>query len=176
MQFTERNSSDFRTLSQIVYEKIRDGIIEGRLGPGAKLVRRTLAKEMAVSPIPVTEALWRLEQDGLVESVPMYGSRVKALTSEVVANELVMRAAIECQAARICARDAQQRDFDSLMEKAIPLDRILMSHDRNSKKGVSMHLDFHLSIAHLSGFPILVKALERAGFMELKWTGLFGQF
>ena len=170
MQFTERNSSDFRTLSQIVYEKIRDGIIEGRLGPGAKLVRRTLAKEMAVSPIPVTEALWRLEQDGLVESVPMYGSRVKALTSEVVANELVMRAA------RICARDAQQRDFDSLMEKAIPLDRILMSHDRNSKKGVSMHLDFHLSIAHLSGFPILVKALERAGFMELKWTGLFGQF
>jgi len=157
---------DFKTLSSTVYQRLRDEILDGELKPGERLVRRTLAKQMGVSPIPVTEALWRLEQDGLVESVPMYGSRVKALSIEGIENENVLRMAIECQAARLCARNASDRDLETLMEKAISVDK-MMTTSIQTKEGKREHLEFHLTVADLSAYPILRRELERAGFLEL---------
>lgn len=165
----QRNNSsqpDFKTLSSTVYERLRDEILDGDLKPGERLVRRTLAKQMGVSPIPVTEALWRLEQDGLVESEPMYGSRVKALSAEGIENENVLRMAIECQAARLCARNASDRELEELREKAVAVDQ-MMQENKQTREGSRLHLDFHLTLADMSGFPILRRELERAGFMEL---------
>ena len=93
----------FQTLSAKVYHTLRDEILSGALPPHTRLVRRTVSKRLGVSPMPVTEALLRLEQDGLVESEPMYGSRVKAWTLEAVQGDEVLREALECQAARLCA-------------------------------------------------------------------------
>ena len=159
--------SDFKTLSSAIYQTLRDEILDGRLKPRERLVRRTLAKHLNVSPIPVTEALWRLEQDGLVESEPMYGSRVKEINAEMIQNELVLRVAIECQAARLCARNASKREFEILDEKAEQLDELLESKGHESIEGNRFHLMFHLSVAQFSGYPILKRELERAGFMEL---------
>ena len=130
-------------------------------------MRRTLAKRLNVSPVPVTEALWRLEQDGLVESEPMYGSRVKEINAETIQNELVLRLAIECQAARLCARNASKSEFEILEEKAEHLDELLESKGHESIEGNRLHLDFHLSVAEFSGYIILMRELERAGFLEL---------
>ncbi len=167
MRSLENKSFNFKTLSQVVYLKIRDDIIDGKLKPGTRLVRRTLAKKLEVSVIPVTEALWRLEQDGLVESYPMHGARVKALTEETVKNEQVLRVAIECQTARLCSRNATQREFNILMEEAILLDQTIAKRDMYSKEGSKMHFNFHLRIAEFCGFPFMQKELEKAGLVEL---------
>ena len=45
--------------------RIRDAIMLGKLPPGTPLSRRRLAEELAVSTVPVTQALQRLESEGL---------------------------------------------------------------------------------------------------------------
>ncbi len=61
-------------LRDVLREKIRAGIAEGRWGPGARLVERDLAEEFAVSRVPVREALRALESEGFVELLPRRGA------------------------------------------------------------------------------------------------------
>jgi DNA-binding GntR family transcriptional regulator len=161
------NRRTFQTASLEAYETIRDDIIDGIRKPGQRLVRRTLAAELGMSPIPIMEALLRLEQDGLVESVPMYGARVKELTIEGLINEQAFREAIECQAARCCAERATDRQLQELMDRAKPLDDLMASSSNDSKDGRIKHMEFHLLIARYSGFQLLESKLKSAGFMEL---------
>jgi len=56
-----------QSLSQAVYERLRDGIVRGELGSGTKLPsERVLAKTLGVNRGAVREALKRLEQARLV--------------------------------------------------------------------------------------------------------------
>lgn len=54
-------------LSDEVYARIGDAILDGRLAPGQRLRDVDLATELGVSRTPVREALQRLERFGLVE-------------------------------------------------------------------------------------------------------------
>jgi DNA-binding GntR family transcriptional regulator len=118
--------------------------------------------------VTVTEALFRLEQDGLVDSEPMYGSRVRSLSSEMVRNETALREALECQGARLYATNASPQQKDELMQLAERVDRA-MSNSCNefSSERPDEHLSLHLKIARYSGFAILEDQLQRVWFRRL---------
>lgn len=161
------------TLTERVYDALRDEIVTGAMSPGTRLVRRALGKRLGVSAMPVTEALLRLEMDGLVESQPLYGSRVRPLTIADVRNDQVLREAIECQAARVCAENASDADLSKLMARARAVDRMMAQVDPHSKLGTRTHLEFHTTVAYCGGFPGLVEELERVWFrrlMRLNWV------
>ena len=161
------------TLNERVYDAIRDQIITGRLQPGTRLVRRQLGKRLGVSPMPITEALLRLEHDGLVESRPLFGSRVRPLTVADVCNDQVLREAIECQAARLCAEHASDADLASWMAEAKRIDRLMQQGDPQSTLGMRSHFDFHLGLAACGGFASLTEELQRVWFrrlMRLNWV------
>ena len=65
------------SLSDRAYAAIREEILRGQLRPGTPLSRRRLARELGMSVLPVTDALRRLEVDGLVESRARAGTRVR---------------------------------------------------------------------------------------------------
>ncbi len=160
------------TLTQQVYQMLHEEIVSGTLHPGNRLVRRALSKRMGVSPMPVTEALLRLEVDGLVESRPLYGSRVRPLTIKDVENDQVLREAIECQAARVCAENISESDLSKLMRKARVVDRMMAQGDPQSKLGMQAHLEFHMDVACCGGFASLAEELQRVWFrrlMRLNW-------
>ena len=54
--------------------------------------RRALASELGMSVIPVTEAIQRLEMDGLVESWPRVGTRVKVPTAQDIRDSVYLPA------------------------------------------------------------------------------------
>ncbi|RJN32817.1 GntR family transcriptional regulator [Nesterenkonia natronophila] len=62
--------------SQRTYEWIRERIIARDFNPGYRLVLSTIAAELAVSTVPVREAIRRLEAEGLVEFERNVGARV----------------------------------------------------------------------------------------------------
>ena len=160
------------TLTQRVYETLRTEIVTGRFDPGDRLVRRSLSRRLGVSPMPVTEALYMLEVDGLVESRALYGSRVRPLTMEDVRNDEVFREALECQAARLCAEHAPEAELKRLGADARQLDRLMSGGDPHSRLGMQLHLEFHASIARSSGFSVLAKQLRRVWsrlLMRLNW-------
>lgn len=52
--------------SERVYLDLHEGIINGKYSPGFRLVLDRIARDMGVSPVPVREAVRRLEAEGLV--------------------------------------------------------------------------------------------------------------
>lgn len=169
----ETASGGPETLAMRVYSALHDEILAGTMPPGTRLVRRTLSKRLGVSPIPVAKALLRLEIDGLVESRPLYGSRVRCLTIEDVREDTVLREAIECQSVRLCTRSATKSQLAELMSDAKQVDRLMSQGDPRSKLGMRAHLDLHLSIARCCGFKRLSQELERVWFrraMRLNWV------
>ena len=65
-----------RPLTDIVFERLRDAIIDGRLEAGQWLRQEPLAQELGVSQMPVREALKRLVAEGLAVRIPYKGVKV----------------------------------------------------------------------------------------------------
>jgi DNA-binding GntR family transcriptional regulator len=68
-------------LNEQVYDILRERIIERQLRPGAKLDLAAIQAELAVSRMPVTDALRRLELEGLVTVRNRVGSFVTPLSA-----------------------------------------------------------------------------------------------
>ena len=89
--------------SDVAYRKVKSMIFRGSLGPGQRLVERTLARELGVSRIPVREGLARLESEGLVRSVPNSATFVEDFVPRDVLEIFSMRLLLEPLAARLNA-------------------------------------------------------------------------
>jgi DNA-binding GntR family transcriptional regulator len=174
------------TLAAGAYLRLRERILGGEIAPGTRLVRRTLAEQLDISPIPLTEALIRLETEGLVENEPMVGARVKVWTPAALRADQVLREALECQAARMCSEMASDEEIDRLVADAKSLDAYAEREARSSPKAspstkrslssrqhaFRRHMAFHLSIAGCSGFSSFEEQLAvvwRRHSMSLTW-------
>jgi DNA-binding GntR family transcriptional regulator len=154
----------FTTLTERVYATLRGEILAGTLAPATRLVRRDLAKRLEVSPVPVAEALLRLESDGLVESAPMHGARVVAATPDSVLADLILREALECQAARECALHADAATLQQLAAQAERIDAVMGSGaDPQDRAHDEAHAALHLAIA-AAGSSALERELRRLWF------------
>ena len=162
-----------KTLSRRVYGILRDNIIDGQLKPGERLVRKEIAKRLGVSTIPVIEALYMLEIDGYVENRPLAGCRVRSLTMEDIHDDLMLREALECQVARLCAQNIEPKEGEKLMKLAQQVDRFTRADTTDPSLGNQMHLEFHLELGRLSGCDIFVKMLKKVWFQQyMKFNSL----
>src|SRR6266540_4013215 len=75
------------TLADAAYFVVREDILRGQRRPGMPVSRRRLARELGMSVVPVTDALKRLEEDGLLETRARAGTRVR-VPSETDVREL----------------------------------------------------------------------------------------
>lgn len=91
-----------------VADIIRQAIINGSMRPGTPVVEMALAEQLNVSRAPVREAIQILEADGLIESEPYKGKRVKSLTIKEVEELYSLREQFEAFA----IRRVVERDVD----------------------------------------------------------------
>lgn len=90
-------------LRQIVYEKLKEAIVDGTIKPGAKLSEIELAERMAVSRTPVREAIRQLAQTGLVTLTPRRGAYVTLPSLKDASDLYELRTELEILAvANIC--------------------------------------------------------------------------
>src|SRR5689334_8813336 len=87
-------------LADTVAERLREAIQSGHYPPGARLVERTLARQLSVSHIPIREALTRLEKEGIVVRHPRRGARVAELSPRLLDEISTLRAVLEGFVAR----------------------------------------------------------------------------
>ena len=109
------------TLASKVYERVRQGIVSGELRPGQPMSRRRIATELRTSPLPVASAFQRLEFEGLLESRPRAGTRVRAVSLNDVRDHFVVWEALETQVAMCAANGSMQ-----------PIKRCARSHGATS--------------------------------------------
>ncbi len=84
-----------KSLTSLIFDRIREDILNGRYATGDKLVEIKLADELGVSRTPVREALKQLELDGLVENIPNRGVVVKGISQDDIDDILMIRLCIE---------------------------------------------------------------------------------
>jgi DNA-binding GntR family transcriptional regulator len=97
-----------------VYAHLRRKIRELVLPPGAPLRKEEIALELAVSRAPVSEAIARLAEEGLVEVFPQHGSFVTPIRAADVRESLFIRTALETEAMRRLAPIAHAGLIDQL--------------------------------------------------------------
>jgi DNA-binding GntR family transcriptional regulator len=163
------------SLAGSAYLIIRDRILKGDLALGSALSRRKLAAELNMSLLPVSEALQKLENDGLVESRPRIGTRVCSPSPKDIRERYEVREALESQAARLFAEKASALERLELQKMAENMDAMFNqctpgSTDPDFLYAVhSFHLQLHLRIAECTGCRALSKAVEKNQVLIFNW-------
>jgi DNA-binding GntR family transcriptional regulator len=103
-----------RTIDDEILLRLRAAIVNGSLKPGERLPEAGLAKQLAVSRIPVREALRTLEQEGLVTRQPNRGCFVTSFGRKDVEEVFSLRARLECMAIERASRLMIAADFEGL--------------------------------------------------------------
>ena len=106
--------NDRRRLADKVYRQLLDAIISREIGPDDQLIQQKLAEEMQISRTPVREALFRLEQEGVLRSSPRGGFVLYHMKEPEIRELYQARAAIEGQAARILAARQDRKTLEKL--------------------------------------------------------------
>src|ERR1700677_2692885 len=126
-----RKSSKNHGLAAEAYTTVRERIIRGELAIGQVISRRKLAAELGMSFLPVSEALLRLENEGLLESRPRAGTRVRMPTREDVEGQYIVREALEVKSAMLFAEVATPAERAELIKMAARVDSLSFSPGSN---------------------------------------------
>ena len=150
-------------ISEEIFDQIKLAIVEGNLRPGDKLPsERELAKELAVSRLPIREALKILEKAGFIRTRQGGGSYVRSLLADRVyepLNHIVkenmeklfdlmeVRSEIETWSAYYAAGMATAED--RLRLRSV-VDSMKACFEKQKTPPPQLDMDFHLAVAHAS--------------------------
>ncbi len=152
-------------ISDQVFEQIRELIFRGKLKPGEKLMtERELAQAMNVSRTAIRDAVQRLSAMGLIVRKQGQGTFVKSYDPEptnplVKAMEeqnatlnhlLEVRMGLECNAASMAARRADESDINSMNQSMEEMRREIAS----GRLGTQADTAFHMAIAYAAKNPL----------------------
>ncbi|HXK59205.1 MAG TPA: GntR family transcriptional regulator [Acidobacteriota bacterium] len=146
------------SLSAQSFEVLKSAIFSGKLKPGEVLREMSLARALNVSQSTVREALFHLEQMGLVVRMPNKGTRVKTLSREEFVNRFSIRIRLEEMAMIEAAARMTDEDFEELGRLAMETEREVLRNDY--QKSGQADLRFHQYIWRRSGNPELFRILE----------------
>ena len=145
--------------------RLRADIIDEVLAPGAALAEATVARRLGVSRVPVREALFTLEREGLVDFTPTGRAYVKTLTAQDYHELYVMRLTLEPPAARLAARQLREHP-EALLENVAATARAKSILDITR-----LDLEFHELIMVASGNGRLLKVWRALRWELGLWLG-----
>jgi DNA-binding GntR family transcriptional regulator len=156
-------------LKDQVYRALKSAITSMDIyadGESAKLDERRLAEDLGVSRTPIREALSRLEQEGLVETIPRKGTFVARKSKEEILEMISVWAALESMAARLATRVASDAEIGELRELFVTFE---------GEKGPQARIDeysdtnirFHQKIISLSKSALL-KQMTDSLFVHMR--------
>jgi DNA-binding GntR family transcriptional regulator len=157
------------SLAGEAYVTLRERILRGELPIGQVISRRKLATELGMSMLPVAEALQRLEFEGLLESRPRAGTRVKIPTEQDVRGHYVVREALEVQAAKLFAAVATPQERSELQRLAARVDALSAQPDGDRFLYLSLHEKLHHRIAEGAHCQPLCDAIEKNQVLASTW-------
>lgn len=147
-----------RTLAEQAFASLHEAIITGVLAPGERLPIEGLAEVLEMSPMPIREALRRLDAVGMVENVPHRGARVTELSIEDLHEVYQARLLLEPLAISEAAKrftDADAAAADQALERL----REAISLERLSDAWVA-HTDFHFALYSQAGSSWMIRLIK----------------
>ncbi|WP_273841484.1 GntR family transcriptional regulator [Rubrobacter calidifluminis] len=141
------------SLPEQVADAVSDWIVEGELEPGSRLPETMLAERFGTSRAPVREAIYLLEQAGLVERVPRKGTVVRDHDEGEVREIYRVRFALEEFALeRICGTEQERRRAVEVLSGL--LERMREARD-DPRHYHDLNFAFHKALIQASGSELL---------------------
>lgn len=141
-----------------IYQSIVNGVMSQRLKPGTKLPEAALCELFHVGRTRVQKVLRRLAHDHIVELRPNRGAQVALPTREEVGTLFEARRALEASVLPLVAQRATKQDYAALRRQLRKEHRAM--HHRDQAEWAPLASAFHLSLAELSGNPLLHRYLS----------------
>jgi len=160
--------SDRQTLSDKVFNDLKEAIIKGELPQGSKITEDEIAKQYGISRGPLREAIRRLEGLRLLIRKPHAGTRVVTLTHSMMEEIYTVREALEGMSARLAATrmsDEEVGELHQLLEKHESTIDQSQGKEYFQREG---DLDFHFRIAQASNNQWLIDLLSSELYQLLR--------
>lgn len=146
-----------RTLAEKAFDTLHAAIITGQLRPGTRLPIEELAEVLEMSPMPIREAVRRLDAAGLVENIPHRGARVTELSLPDLAEVIEARLALEVLAIRRAAERFTDEHEAHARECLIVLNAL---PDDNSAATSTAHAGFHFALYEAADSAWLMRLIR----------------
>lgn len=104
------------TLADLVYKRLRDDIVHGRLESRKVISTGKLAKNLGTSAMPVRAALTRLETEGLVTVLPQKGVVVSRVSLVELEELFFIRSRLEGLAAFLACQRLTEKELVGLRQ------------------------------------------------------------
>src|SRR5882724_1832832 len=146
--------------AQSLAGQVADAIVEGTVAPGQRLVETDLARRLAVSRVPVREALKMLEAQGILVAAPHRGARVVEFDELKIDRICQTRVALE----RLALPDAIA-NFTRHPERLVALEELIGRMRREAAhqdwvETSKADLEFHRQICLASDNEIVITLWE----------------
>ena len=156
-----------RTLSEQVFEVVREQIVIGRLATNTPIRQDALAAQLGVSKIPLREALARLEQEGLLVSHANRGYFVRPMSAGEADEIYALRLNIEPTAAAYAARVA---DEGARAEALHAFERLDEAAGTNLAEVAKRNRDFHTALVRPGGRLLTTHMVERLSILAERYV------
>jgi DNA-binding GntR family transcriptional regulator len=120
---------------------LREAIVASELAPGTLINKHSICERLGVSRFPVSEALARLQTEGLVEILPQRGTRVTRIRIDDVRESMFIRRALEAEAVRMLATGITAETIAGLTRNLRYQASALEAEDRRGFH--TLDLEFH---------------------------------
>lgn len=146
--------------SATVADRIVEAVAAGRLTPGQRLVEQEVAASLAVSRVPLREAMKTLCAQGILTAEPHRGTRVAPIDDAWSASVRRARIALE----RLAFRDAAPV-LRAEVARTRELRRLITDMERHTARrnwleGIKADLAFHRSVVMAGGDGIVATLWE----------------
>ncbi len=143
-----------------IVEVLRNAIVMHAFEPGAPLDKARLCEKLGVSRFPVSEALARLQAEGLVDIQPQRGTTVSLIRLSDVRENMFLRKALEAEAVSSLAGTIDDAILTRLRANIADQKQVAAGGDKQGFHGLD--LAFHDTLLTALGFPRVKAAAESA--------------
>lgn len=150
-------------LGSIVYDQVKERLLEGAFAAGARLQVEALRTEFGVSKQPVMEALRRLSGEGLVEIIPQVGCQVCGYPPQEVEDFFRLFGGMEGTITEVAAARRTDAQLEQLQQVEAQIDALRSAHDTAARShGYRVHnRRFHAAVHEMAGSPIMSATAQR---------------
>ncbi|MDQ6598603.1 GntR family transcriptional regulator [Bacillus salipaludis] len=139
------------------YLYLKDMILEGEYKAGDRLIERELAGKLNISRTPIREALFRLESQGFVKTVPRKGVVVSNISETEVIEVFTILSSLEVLAVKLAA-EKMDEDIKVELDQKI---QELMELEAGAEENYNLeHIQMNRLINKASKSPKLFEILS----------------
>ena len=147
-----------KSLGQLVFENLKQAIVQGDLSPGTWLVESQIADAQGISRTPVREAIHKLERERFVERQPRGGFIVLGLERDDIEETFGIRSVLEGYAARLAAIKHEPDELKPLDKKIAEFQKYL--DKKQMAPLLKVNTEFHDLLYSLSKSPKLIHIIN----------------